>query len=246
MAKKSPANKKKELENKKRERKNLYNKRSRLKKKLAEAPKKEAAEIKKQLKSVGATIQAKNKSIQKLRTPAKSITVLTKPKRAAVPIEGAKPLPKKEDRKLRKARKNLYNKRYYWTKKREEATTQKERQKINRKLLEISNKITDVNEDLGLELPYEPIPSDRITVKDDIQEELVPVWEARERLTDLLKGGFFNVYFLEGNRFTKSQVAQIYDAFSDMEDLAYSKGRRTPFVVFELNLGKKEVTIYVE
>lgn len=173
--------------------------------------------------------KSKEASVKKKKwkrvSPYKSIIDLAK-KRKLTP---------KQKSTLRKHRKNLTNRKYRWRKKLAKAKTKAERTRINKEILEISIAIRAINVRLGTAKKLKKVPEKKFEKKKIgkkiVQKSVIPVWEGRDKLADLLKGGFYKTFVIQGERYRKGQVADIYIAFSSLEDFAYSFGVTTPHIV---------------
>jgi hypothetical protein len=148
---------------------------------------------------------------------------------------------------MKRLRRNLYNKKYRVRKKLKAATTKRDRSRLNRQVRDVQQEINLKNRELGFVREFKEIPERKITIKEQgaIQESILPVWEAREKITDLIKGGFFRVYIVGEDEFSKDEVLEIYNAFSDLEDFVYGFGRKTPYVIFIEDVSTREVWINV-
>lgn len=157
------------------------------------------------------------------------------PYQSIINLAKKRKLTSKQKATLRKFRKNLTNRKYRWRQKLKKAKTKSERLKINKQILEISVAIRAINVGLGIKKKAKKVPEKKFEKKKVdkkvIQKSTIPVWEGREKLADLIKGGFYKEIVIRGERFKKNQVADMYVAFSDLEDFAYSFGITTPHII---------------
>ena len=153
----------------------------------------------------------------------------------------------KEIQDVRRLRQNLYNKKYRAKKKISSAKTKRERLRLNRQVLEIQSEIIEKNKELGYVRQFVEVPEERLTIDEQgaIQKTILPVWEARDKITDLIKGGYYQVYIVGEDEYLKKEIAEVYEAFSNLEDYVYSYGRKTPYVVFIEDVSIKEVSINI-
>lgn len=184
-------------------------------------------------------------------------------------LEGIKEFHKKKPTKkdveeLKRKKKNLQNQKYRLDAKLKKSQrkrlaknklTKKALNKLNKDTLHLSVAINEINKKIGKgkELKEAPKRKSRTIKKKEkvgkkevlknILEEVVAVWEGREKLTNLLKKGFFVTYVILGAEFDKNQVPQIFSKYTEIEHRIYSTGSTTPRVVFAQNITDKEVQI---
>jgi hypothetical protein len=188
-----------------------------------------------------------------------------------IPEYHKKRVKEKDVNELKRFKKNLQNRKYDLNSKlstnrskknKKKKFTKTEINKLHKKALHLSVAIREINKKLGIGRELNELPSKKtqttkehlkvkkgrklVEVEKVIKREILPVWEGREKLTELLKTNLFLAYVINGNSYGKNQQPDIFIEYSDLEDRAYEVGVSTPHVIFYQRITDKvcEITEY--
>ncbi len=172
-------------------------------------------------------------------------------------------LRKPDAEELKRIKKNYQNSTYR-LKDKLKAGRKRKKNKLSKKSINFTHKqlrnlsvaVRAINRKLGIKKELKEVPTKKITtsrkkvkkgkkeVTQIIRKEIIPVWEGRDKLAELIKGGQFTHYVLDSKKFTKNQVPEIYFAYSAIEDRLNAIGSTTPHIIFIMNFTTKtcEVT----
>lgn len=133
------------------------------------------------------------------------------------------------------------------------AITKKQQNRLYKKEIDVSVAIEKINKRLGIGRAPEKVGKRKTSVKKEkqkvkvrrkgkktlekevtkiIKKEVVPIWEGRGKLTDLLKTKLFTEYVVNGRSYTRQQQPELFLEFSKIEIRVRAQGVSTPHIIF--------------